>query len=891
MPTVNDIYQQVLGRPAEPEGLAYWKSVFGDYVDDTELAQFKTAAAPEIAQRASLLTGSGNTTATSGGTAAVASVADLYQQVLGRAPESKAVVDEWTRLFGSTIDASEVAQFKDAAQLEIATPNISNIKGQILAQGNIDKWTGSGKGSAEANATDMATILAGIGITDISQFGALPGGKFGNKVTGQEVPNTYGERQTGNAFGGTFAGKGNTGYRVNFDATGKPIFYTTSASSADVPNWVKAAIIAVGAYVGLDASGLLATTAGTATTALTATELAASGLGLTASEIAALTATDLAIGGGGLAGTATALTAAELAALGTGVGGLTAAEIAAAAEITAKTAADKLAADTLAASALKTGATALTVSQIADLAKAGLTVAQIAQISSGLLSTAGSVAQSAESKAAAIAAANKIQTATDQAVLASQFRPIGMTTRFGTSNFAFDPVTGRMIDANYNLSPEAKAQQDRLAALANAGLTQAEGAQAQFAPLQKGAQSLFGLGQGFLDAKTDPRLAEIASQYLSQSPESKRLTALGGDYLTESPESKRLRALGGDYLTLSPESQQLTTLGKGYLTQSPESQRLTALGGQYLAQSPEQVAQNYLNQQMALLQPGRELELANLQNRLQQQGRGGLAVAQGGALGATTPELQALYNARAQQEAQLAASAQQAGQQQVQFGAGLVGTGQQLGIQGQQFGANLIGTGQQLGMAGQQFGANLIGTGQDIGIKGQQFGANLIGTGQQLGIQGQQFGMDTLARQQALEQQRLAFGSGLFSQGSGLLGQYYSGQQAAYAPYTTAMGQVQNLEQLAQQPFNTSLALAQQQAQAGFNAGQLGIRGAQAAGALTTSANATTNPYAQLAIAAGQPGSAFGSVLGGLFGAAPANWDFSAANPYAALNPYFTATP
>jgi hypothetical protein len=46
-------------------------------------------------------------------------------------------------------------------------------------------------------------------------------------------------------------------------------------------------------------------------------------------------------------------------------------------------------------------------------------------------------------------------------------------------------------------------------------------------------------------------------------------------------------------------------------------------------------------------------------------------------LGATTPELQALYNARAQQEAQLAANAQQYGQQNVAFGAGLLGTGAQ----------------------------------------------------------------------------------------------------------------------------------------------------------------------------------------------------------------------
>jgi hypothetical protein len=812
MPTVNEIYQQVLGRPAEPEGLAYWKSVFGDYVDDTELAQFKTAAAPEIAQRASLLTGSGNTAATTAATttaatttaatAAPTSIAQLYQQVLGRAPESQAVVDEWTRLFGSTIEPAEVEQFRQAAQLEITNPNISNIKGQILAQGNIDKWTGEGKGSAEANATDMATILAGIGITDINQFGALPGGKFGNKITGQEVPNTYGERQTGNAIGGTFSGKGNTGYRVNFDATGKPIFYTTSASSSDVPNWVKAAIIAAGAYYGLDASGMLATSAGTATTAITAAE--AAGLGLTAAEAAAL----------GLSG-------AEFAAASV-VGGLTAAEIAAANAAAASTAATaaNAATATTAATAATTAATGLTAAQIASLASAGLSVAQIAQIGSGLLSTAGSVAQSAESRAAATAAAAKIQTATDQAVLASQFRPIGMTTRFGTSNFAFDPVTGRMIDANYNLSPEAKAQQDRLAALANAGLTQAEGAQAQYAPLQTGAQSLFKLGQGLLDAKTDPRLAEIASQYLP----------------------------------LSQQSKDLTALGTGYLTLSPESQRLTALGGQYIAQSPEQVAQNYLNQQMALLQPGRELELANLQNKLQQQGRGGLSVAQGGSYGATTPELQALYNARAKQEAELAAAAQQAGQKDVLFGAGLFGTGQKLGIEG------------------------------------QQFGSTLIGAGQKLGIEGQQFGIDALAKQQALEKERLALGGSLFTQGATNLGSYYAGQKAAYDPYTAAMAQVQALETAAQQPFATSISLANTQATAGANAGRLAVEGAKAAGALTTSANATTNPWAQAAIAAGQPGSAFGSIIGGLLGPAPSNWDFSAANPYAALNPYFTAS-
>jgi hypothetical protein len=58
-------------------------------------------------------------------------------------------------------------------------------------------------------------------------------------------------------------------------------------------------------------------------------------------------------------------------------------------------------------------------------------------------------------------------------------------------------------------------------------------------------------------------------------------------------------------------------------------------------------------------------------------------VAQGGQLGAANPELQAYYNALAQQNAQLAAQAQQAGQQQLAFGTGLFGQG--AGLLGQTY--------------------------------------------------------------------------------------------------------------------------------------------------------------------------------------------------------------
>jgi hypothetical protein len=340
------------------------------------------------------------------------------------------------------------------------------------------------------------------------------------------------------------------------------------------------------------------------------------------------------------------------------------------------------------------GAGALTTGVGAGLGAAatGLGANNIANLLSGGLGTAGSLLQMQQSKEAAQAAQARIDAETAAAKTAAQFRPIGMTTRFGTSEFQVDPVTGQLISAGYTASPGVLEAQNRLVALGNQGLAQAEAAQAQFAPLQTGAQNLF------------------------------------------------------------------------------------SLGNQYIAQSPQDVAQNYLNQQMALLQPGRETELANLQNRLQQQGRGGLAVAQGGTLGDTTPELQALYNARVQQEAQLAANAQQYGQQNVAFGAGLLGTGAQT------------------------------------------------------------------------------------------MGNYYGGQQAAYAPYTTALGQFTNLETLAQKPFDMSAALAQQASTAGARVGTLGLEGANISQRLATGANATTNPYAQTLIAAGNPNAMFGQALGNVFG-------------------------
>ena len=201
----------------------------------------------------------------------------------------------------------------------------------------------------------------------------------------------------------------------------------------------------------------------------------------------------------------------------------------------------------------------------------------------------------------AVSAAEKSAAAQERAAqLAAEearFRPVGVTTRFGTSQFTTGP-DGRVSGAGYTVSPELKAYQDRLMALSGQGLGQAEAAQGMYQPLTGAATSLFNLG------------------------------------------------------------------------------------GQYLAESPEQVAAKYMQGQQDLLAPSRERQYAELQNRLFNTGRGGLSVGAtgirpggGAGLAASNPEMEAYYNALAQQDAALASQAQQAGQQQLAFGTGLFGQG------------------------------------------------------------------------------------------------------------------------------------------------------------------------------------------------------------------------
>jgi len=131
-----------------------------------------------------------------------------------------------------------------------------------------------------------------------------------------------------------------------------------------------------------------------------------------------------------------------------------------------------------------------------------------ASLLGGLLG--GSSARSA-ARTQADAQLKAAQLAADEA----RFRPVGVTTRFGQSQFQTDPTTGRVTGAGYEISPEIRAMQDRFLGLTGGGLMQAEQAQQQFAPLQGAAQGLFGLGQQYIAQSPQ----EAAQQYMARQQE------------------------------------------------------------------------------------------------------------------------------------------------------------------------------------------------------------------------------------------------------------------------------------------------------------------------------------------------------------------------------------
>ncbi len=134
-------------------------------------------------------------------------------------------------------------------------------------------------------------------------------------------------------------------------------------------------------------------------------------------------------------------------------------------------------------------------------------------IAAGASLVGGLLGGSSARRAAQIQADAQVKAA-QLAAEEARFRPVGVTTRFGSSQFQTGP-DGRVSGASYTLDPTLRAYQDRFMGLAGGGLSQAEQAQEQFAPLQGAAQGLFGLGQQYLAQSPQ----EAAQQYMAKQQE------------------------------------------------------------------------------------------------------------------------------------------------------------------------------------------------------------------------------------------------------------------------------------------------------------------------------------------------------------------------------------
>jgi hypothetical protein len=260
----------------------------------------------------------------------------------------------------------------------------------------------------------------------------------------------------------------------------------------------------------------------------------------------------------------------------------------------------------------------------------------------------------------------------------SRFRPVGITTGFGSSNFTFDDE-GNVTGAGYQLTPELTAIRDRL--ISQAGSYDPTQIAQQAQALGTGAASLFGAAQG---------------------------------YLSESPEAARQRYISNQQALLNPLNEQNLAGIRNRLAQTGRAGLATGGTASGLqATNPEMAA--YYN---ALAQQNAQLTAGADQAAQQQQAFGaGLFGSGAGLLGQQTSLTAGAY-APLQTMLGLAGSTEQLGQQALELGSAIGGrqatagaaAGNLLASGGIQAGRTMAGitdpTAALLGSFGRQIGSS-----------------------------------------------------------------------------------------------------------------------------------------------------------------------------------------
>ena len=277
-----------------------------------------------------------------------------------------------------------------------------------------------------------------------------------------------------------------------------------------------------------------------------------------------------------------------------------------------------------------------------------------AQLAGPVFSTVGGLISGGKAADAAKGQAESLRAAGLRSSQMAQFRPIGLRTGFGTSNFRVNEL-GQVEEAGYTLSPELQALRNRFIT----GATGAPRAITSQVPQVPEGYSL-----------TPP--SDITRAYTAVMPRD-------GFTYAYSPTGERIEVPLTTQTTYEPTQgydptrlQQLTEPIYGGATS------LFNLGGSYLGATPQDVAAKYISDRQSLLQPSRAAEFGRLQARNFATGRGGLGVQTGTGGAPANPALQAYYNSIFQQDKALAAEADTEAMNRIRFGGELYGAGGKL---------------------------------------------------------------------------------------------------------------------------------------------------------------------------------------------------------------------
>lgn len=322
-----------------------------------------------------------------------------------------------------------------------------------------------------------------------------------------------------------------------------------------------------------------------------------------------------------------------------------------------------------------------------------------------------------------------------------------------------------------------------------------------------GPEGLFGTPETIMPSSGGlPDAYSIGEQLAPIGAAASRLFGLGGQLLPTSIS----RTASPEALALQQRYQQAATgLAPTDLSMaaSPEalalSQQLRGLSQQVTPTSydPTAAAQQYFEQQRSLLEPSRQAQLSQTRSRLFGTGRGGLGVttATGGA--PTSPELQAYYNAIAQQDRELAARSTDVARQRLAEDIAL----------GTQLSGTALTTQQRAEDIARQRTLGNLQT--SLGYGGQAVATGLAG--------------EDVARQRFA--QDLGLGTGLFGTAGQFLSQIPALQSAYLGPIESQLGLARMIESMGIQPFALSQELASAQSGAGRGAASAYLQPQEAA--------------------------------------------------------------